>query len=67
MAGEGQVHMHTTHTHTLSFKFLSPILLDILIMEMCARLCSQGATLMDQRGNTYAKNTTFHLLPLLFK
>jgi len=23
MAGEGQVHMHTTCTHTLSFKFLS--------------------------------------------
>lgn len=52
---------------TCFFSSFSPLLLDTLIMEMCAGLSSQGATLLDQRGNTYAKNTTFHLLPLLFK
>lgn len=67
MAGEGRVHRHTKRTYMLFFKFFSPLLLDTLIMEMCAGLSSQGATLLDQRGNTYAKNTTFHLLPLLFK
>lgn len=66
MAGEGQVHMHTTYTHTLSSKFLS-LLLDTLIREMCAGLSLQGATPLDQRENTYAKKMTFHLLALLFK
>lgn len=52
MASEGQNHAHN---------------MDTLTMEMCAGPSSQGATLLDQRGNTYAKNTTFHLLLLLFK
>lgn len=60
------MYKHSMRAHILSFKFLY-LLLDTLIMEMCAGLSSLKATPPDQRENTYTKNTAFHLLSLPFK